>query len=198
MAAVAQLASTIRGGLSKSVFFCTFPANLLLIPLEILADHKFSCPCDSQMNTPLTGLIFSAPAIFLLALMLLYYWHVKYVKKEKQKTPINLLLGTFPPILWIILLLIDGEYVACSKTDWKGEYVFDDKLKIKWCKPTEMIPGRNETTLQKQTLGYINHSQRDGFIVLLSYSVLIIVVVSFTCCLNAKEPEELSQEEDHL
>lgn len=159
MPAEAQLASTIRAFLGKSVFFCTFPANLLLIPLEILADHKFSCPCDSQMNTHLTGLIFSAPAIFLLALMLLYYQHVKYVKKEKLKTSINLLIGVFPPILWIILLLIDGEYIACSKTDWKGEYVLDDKLKIKWCKPTELTPGRNETELRKQTLSYISDSQ---------------------------------------
>ncbi len=159
MPAIAQFASTVRGGLSKSVFFYAFPANLLLIPLEILADHNFSCPCDSQMNTHITGLLFSAPAFFFLALMLLYYWHVKYVKKEKQKFWINCVICAFPPILWIILLLFDGEYVACSKTDWKGEFVLDDKLKIKWCKPTELTPGRNETELQKQTLSYISASQ---------------------------------------
>lgn len=65
----------------------------------------------------------------------------------------------FPPILWIIMLLLDGDYVACSFTKWKGEYVLDDKLKTKWCKPTESIPEGDETELQILTLSYISTSQ---------------------------------------
>ncbi|KAL1251465.1 hypothetical protein QQF64_019261 [Cirrhinus molitorella] len=88
--------------------------------------------------------------------------------------------------------------MVCSRTDWKGEYVLDDKLKIKWCKPTELIPGRNETELKKQILSYINDSQTIGFAVLLSYSLLIIFAV---CCIhwcNTEEPKKLSQEEECL
>jgi len=48
---------TVKTGLAKSTFFSTLPANVLTIPLAILADYTFSCPCDSENNTHLTGLV---------------------------------------------------------------------------------------------------------------------------------------------
>lgn len=120
------------------------------------------------------------------------------LRKRNKKHLINGVICLFPPILWIILLLIDGEYIACSKTDWKGEFVHDDKLKIKWCKPTELIPGRNESELQNLTLSYVSLSQIQGFILLLVYSILVIIVVCSACWWFTKEGDELPQEEDRL
>lgn len=169
---MSKLLSTIKSGLIKSPFFSTLPANILTIPLEMLADYKFSYLCDSEMNTKLTGLVFSAPAFYILALILLYFRYVKSEenkkgKREKEENQckiffnycINVLMYLFPPILWIIMLLLDGDYMACSKTDWKGEYVLDDELKRKWCKPTEFISGRDETELQILTFSYIHKSE---------------------------------------
>lgn len=79
---MSSLLSTIKSGLTKSPFFSTLPANILTVPLEMLADYKFSCPCDSVTNTHLTGLVFSAPAFYILALILLYF---RYVKSEEDK-----------------------------------------------------------------------------------------------------------------
>lgn len=166
---MSKLVSTVKTGLAKYAFFSTLPANILTIPLEMLADYTFSCPCDSENNTLLTGLVFSAPTLYILSVMLLFFHYVlskdkKEVKKENEINKIinywiNFIICLFPPILWIIILMLDGDYMACSQTDWKGVYVLDDKLKIKWCKPTELIPGRNQNELQILTLSFINKSQ---------------------------------------
>lgn len=105
---MSQLLSTVKSGLTKSAFFTTLPANILTIPLEILADYKFSCPCDSKNNAYLTGLVFSAPAFYILALMLLYFRYALFKdKKEGNKENwrnkcftccINAIMCLFPPI----------------------------------------------------------------------------------------------------
>lgn len=38
-----------------------------------------------------------------------------------------------PVIVWIILLLFDGRYVACGNSDWSGRFVTADKVALKWC-----------------------------------------------------------------
>ncbi|ROL46030.1 hypothetical protein DPX16_0166 [Anabarilius grahami] len=39
-----------------------------------------------------------------------------------------------PPVIWICILLLDGKYVACAMTHWKGVYVSDEELDMFWCK----------------------------------------------------------------
>lgn len=159
-----KMSSTTTSSLTKSPLFSTFSGNILTIVLQTVTDLKFACPCDTEMNTKLTGLIFSSFSFHILALMLCLYFRYVMSEEDKKKSLFNILNFLFPPILWIILLLFDGDYIACSKTDWNGEYVLDDKLNIKWCKPTELIPGRNETELQNLTLSFIYESQVSHFV----------------------------------
>lgn len=63
------------------------------------------------------------------------------------------------PVIWVIILLIDGEYIACGMTYWNGVYVFDDDLQKLWCKPTEEIRNKTVTELRNLTSTYIHHSQ---------------------------------------
>ncbi|KAK9978569.1 hypothetical protein ABG768_020314 [Culter alburnus] len=76
---------------------------------------------------------------------------------DQQNCPKALAYCLIPPVMWIFILLIDGEYVACGMTDWNGVYVLDEELNRFWCKPTEKI--HNETELRDLTRKYIYQSQ---------------------------------------
>ncbi|KAK7126708.1 hypothetical protein R3I94_018029 [Phoxinus phoxinus] len=89
-----------------------------------------------------------------------------------------------------------GDYVACSRTYWKGEYVLDDKLKIKWCKPTELIPGKNENELQILTLSFITESQIGGYSLLLAYSILVVIAVLCSIHHHVKEPKNTANRQE--
>lgn len=57
-----------------------------------------------------------------------------------------------PPVIWIIILLIDGDYLACGMTTWEGLYVFDKEMEIKWCQPTEQAGNRTDFRLKNQKI----------------------------------------------
>ncbi len=50
-----------------------------------------------------------------------------------------------------MLLLYDGDYFACGLSDLQGEYVYDEVLQTKWCKPTGDDADR-ETSLRDLTI----------------------------------------------
>ncbi|RXN08556.1 heat shock 75 mitochondrial [Labeo rohita] len=62
-----------------------------------------------------------------------------------------------PPIMWVIVLFLNGDYFSCAKTHWNGVYVFDEQLNRSWCKPIERTQNENELRLLTQK--YIHDSQ---------------------------------------
>lgn len=117
----------------------------------------------------------------------------------------------FPPLMWVIILLFDGDYVACGMTDWKGVYGFDKELSRSWCKPTRVM--RNEAKLRDLNGKYIYHSQFAGYIMVAVFSfVAVILIVIYNCCISKKcdscskqlscgrrtaEPQSEGQGDDH-
>lgn len=203
MSSAPKLISKIKSGLTKSALFRSFPTSILVMLLEVLANYTFSCPCDSEMNTTLTGLIFISPACFSFALTF-FLLHAKEKQDKEQNDKENeyaiktekdvkynyILISLIPSIVWIIGLFFDGDYVACSQTDWEGLYVFDENLKIKWCKPTKLIPGKNQNQLQSLTLSFIGKSQVCGYVLLLLFSIAIIAIVAYYMYYNnGKKPK---------
>lgn len=184
MSLIKEFLKTFKSGLAKRAVFTIFPMSILLIPLESLSDDHFSCPCDVNQNVETSNLVFAAPFFFFLALMFLFLKPLKFDTKLKKLTIKykDFSLCLIPSLVWVILLLLDGNYVACWKTDWNGEYVSDDH-QVKWCKPTESIPGRNYIELRDRTLRFVAKSQRDGYITLLSFSILILLLTipDFVC-----------------
>lgn len=168
-----------KSELEKKAVFTSLPISILLIPFEALIDKDFSCPCKVGLNTVVSLFIFVSPFVFVFALTCFFLQPVKHVdqcsaKKCFSKCPCkrpnlqclrecvnlkDLFLCLIPPIVWIILVLLDGDYVACLGTNWNGVYISDKELNVKWCKPTELIAGRNETKLQALTLSSIAVSQ---------------------------------------
>lgn len=152
--------------LKGAAVFTSFPMSLLLIGLEELIEVQlFSCPCKVELNALLTVAIAFTPALFTFTLIFLFLRPFKHgcsrccggANESTQNCPKAFAACLIPPVVWLFVLLLDGEYVACGMTNWKGVYVFDKELSRSWCKPTEMI--RNETELRELTRYFIQQSQ---------------------------------------
>jgi len=150
-----SLLSKLLHILKTSSLFHSFPLSILLIGLEALMDQHFSCPCDNDLNKKLTLTIFIGPVLFTFCLMYFILRPFKHKSwfscpvGENDKTPgpqeakgvyrsnlpTALTSCLIPPVMWIFILFLDGDYFACSIADCDGFYVFDEELKISWCKP---------------------------------------------------------------
>lgn len=164
MALAQNLLKHLRVVLNSTAVFSSFPLSCLLIGLEALIDKEFSCPCREHLNYYLSIVVFIAPAFFAFLLMFLLLRPFKYTctpsaEKFDQKycfTPFVQCL--VPPVLWIFLVLYDGDYYSCGYSDWNGTYISDDELKMKWCKPSnsggETQRERTQTLLVTSEVNY--------------------------------------------
>nr|XP_055074209.1 uncharacterized protein LOC129453849 [Misgurnus anguillicaudatus] len=75
-----------------------------------------------------------------------------------------------PSAWWIIVLFLDGDYLACGSTEWEGSYVFDSDLNRKWCQT-------NDSLLRHDYRVFIGESQFYGYVMLAVFSVLILIIV---------------------
>lgn len=108
--------------------FMSCPLSLLLIGVEKLIEIEiFSCPCIVELNALLTTSIFTGPAFFTFTLMFLFLRPFKHGRccagandDTQQNCPKAFGSCLIPPVMWIFILLLDGDYVACAMTGWKG------------------------------------------------------------------------------
>jgi len=112
--------------------------SLLLVGFSTITDHKFTCPCRNDQNTKLIVFFFIGPAFFAFVIMyhllrpFRYGWFYcpKPVEEDTQKNyPKALISCLIPPVIWIFIVLLDGDYLACANTDWNGVYATDGQLK---------------------------------------------------------------------
>ncbi|XP_073718354.1 uncharacterized protein [Misgurnus anguillicaudatus] len=156
-----------------------FSLSLLLIGLEELIEPTLSCPCRNDLNVTLIALIFIGPLVFTFAIMLALLRpckqcdHCTFSTKDCVTQFINCLI---PPVMWIIILLIDGDYLACSLTTWEGNYVFDNEINMKWCQPTQLALIGNTSDKRLEYQKNIWNSQVGGYSVLIVFSLLFILV----------------------
>lgn len=79
--------------------------------------------------------------------------------QTKESCEWVLLACLIPPVVWICIYFIDGDYVACAASKWDGRYACDKELHpvcLNWCKPNEQ---GNETKNYKETLEAIRASK---------------------------------------
>lgn len=127
-------------------------------------DVEFSCPCRMEWNHALSDLVIITPACFAFVLMFLLLrpcackvksWNCDkecLCDETTQDSVKGFLHCLIPPVVWFFLVLYDGDYYACSQTDWNGVYVHDQVLEKKWCKPTDMsVNTSRELQLRDQT-----------------------------------------------
>ncbi|XP_016106221.1 protein FAM26E-like [Sinocyclocheilus grahami] len=174
--------------------FGSVTLSVLLFGFMVVINHTFTCPCRSDQNTTLTVSIFIGPAFFALVIMFHMLRPLRYgwfhcpkgaYDDNQQNWPKALISCLIPPVMWIFMLLLDGDYVACAMTKWNGVYVSNFYQNMSWCKPIEGL--RNVTELQDLTRKYIHQSQYAGYVVISVFSALSLAVVGIhDCCISGK------------
>lgn len=138
-----QFGNKLDKPLGKNPGFGTFPFTVILIGLELLMDREFTCPCTPGLNITLIIFIFLGPS--LLALTVLMFIR-RPCRRKSQNSAEIFLFCLIPPLLWMFLLLFEGEYVACGLAHWEGDYILDEELQVKWCKPTGVMGAEMNAT----------------------------------------------------
>ncbi|KAI2650485.1 Calcium homeostasis modulator protein 5 [Labeo rohita] len=166
MAQLLNLIKKIPEFLKRFPFLVTLPSGFSVIKVEKIVEINFSCPCAVDANANLTISMFAGPSFFIFALLFFFYRPLKLPwsccspganNDTQQNCAKAFIYCLIPPIMWLIVLFLDGDYFSCAKTHWNGVYVFDEQLNRSWCKPIEKTEKENELRLLTQK--YIHESQ---------------------------------------
>ncbi|XP_056615891.1 uncharacterized protein LOC130430756 [Triplophysa dalaica] len=202
MSSLQNLLKTTHTFLKRSPVYSSLPMSVVSIGLEELVELNLSCPCNSW-NGWLITFIFIGPFFLLWALMVVLLMPAEnpaddnVVKNTSKCTSecwskftskcISLCTSKFwkalahsliPPIMWIILLCLDGDYLACFYSTFEGDYVFDQKLNRKWCAPYEPAFAENKYLHQKYQES-VSNSKMAGYGMLGLLGLLILISTSF-------------------
>uniref|UniRef100_A0A3B4VH05 Uncharacterized protein n=1 Tax=Seriola dumerili TaxID=41447 RepID=A0A3B4VH05_SERDU len=113
-----------------------------------MLEVEFACPCNPTWNKVFVVPFFLIPAVTASLLMQLIH---RCSCKDYKK----MLCCFLPPIVWMALMLLDGHYMVCAKTNWLGTFVTADKTYLKWCAPTNMTVHSSEELLHRSHRFYI-------------------------------------------
>lgn len=159
-----KILTSIHTFLTISGVYGSFPVSLLVVLLEVLMEYQFSCACSYERTVWLITLIFLGPFFFTFGLMFITFRPCKYSfcsseePKDRFKFWKDLGNCLIPPVIWIIVVFLDGDYWACGSASWKGNYVFDEEINRKWCKPERAL-ALNTRLLQQMYQEFICDSQ---------------------------------------
>lgn len=167
---VQQYLKQIQELLTKAVGFSSIPLSILLFGLEAIIEHRFVCPCTFWLNALAAAFVFIGPALFTLSLMCILLRPCRYgccrcktgpneADDVRQNCPRAFASCLIPPVIWVFILLLNGDYLACALTGWEGQYVFDEELNRMWCQPTEPNRREHESELQHAHQAHIISSQ---------------------------------------
>ncbi|KAK9967672.1 hypothetical protein ABG768_002051 [Culter alburnus] len=181
----------------KTGSFSAMHFSFALIGLQKLMDREFSCPCSPGFNAILISFIFFGPALLALTMMIFIQ---RPCRSSSSHCAGLFLLCLIPPSLWMFLLLFEGEYVACGLSHWEGDYVLDEELQIKWCKPTGVKDTRGNATDLRELTEKITFYSRFSALVLLTFlSVVVTAAVScWDCRTRYLEHQEKQDKPSHL
>ncbi|XP_019222639.1 uncharacterized protein LOC102082544 isoform X2 [Oreochromis niloticus] len=170
-----------NGPLASNVVF-----GFILTVLERLVETEFECPCKgTDVNRGFVASFFIIPGILAFVLMA----SVQGLKCSCDKdNVIRFFHCLVPAFVWTILLVFDGRYIACGKTDWSGRYVTADKATpLKWCEP------ENGTSYQdrlKDSQDWYFHSQRVGLGLVLALALVLASVLITNCIMNKPKQQQ--------
>ena len=127
-----QWLSRLKREFGNSPLVSNVAFGFILMGLEKLVELEFECPCDPKWNGLFSSAFFVIPAVMAFMLMLI----IQGCRYDRG-CPITVSISSLvPPIMWLILLFLDGQYFACAMTDWIGRFVIVDKAAPqKWCEP---------------------------------------------------------------
>ncbi|CAB1331687.1 unnamed protein product [Coregonus sp. 'balchen'] len=125
-----QWLSRLKSEFGNSPLVSNVAFGFILMGLEKLVELEFECPCDPKWNGLFSSAFFVIPAIMAFMLMLI----IQDCRYDLSGCPRTVSISSLvPPIVWLILLFLDGQYFACALTDWSGRFVIGIALLIFIC-----------------------------------------------------------------
>ncbi|KAI4890834.1 hypothetical protein NFI96_021398 [Prochilodus magdalenae] len=188
MAPAPESVFQIPKGNAKSPLYSALPLSVLMVGVEQLLQKGFSCPCKPVLNQLLTAFIFITPALLAFTAMLFIMRPCQRRGSPRQLCPKTVLPCLIPPVAWVLLLLLDGKYLACGLTFGEGRFVSDGgDPPVKWCDDSSF-----QETEEKQLQELIGEwSQVAGFVGLSAVFVVVMCAIGFMDCRQAKEEDAL-------
>jgi len=125
------------------------PVSFLILCFEGAMKLKFSCPCSVWLNQTVALFFIVVPTAFSYFMMSLFLKFQEHNSGESAQNGMKEKYGSMkliPPVLWICILLIDGDYVACGFTFNNTQNFCDSNQRLNclsWCNPV----GQNHTLI---------------------------------------------------
>lgn len=110
----------------------------IMAAVEKIVEVEFACPCDPKWNKVFSAACFIIPACIAFLMMLIIH------KCRSQNHSPKWVYSILPPLIWQVLLSLDGQYLVCAMTDWPGKFVSVDNTYLKWCTPANTTSHRSE------------------------------------------------------
>ncbi|XP_017261248.1 uncharacterized protein LOC108230008 [Kryptolebias marmoratus] len=173
--------------ISNLVFVAT------LLSLEKMLEFEFVCPCDAAWNRVSASAVFVFPPVLIFLLMCSFRFKLHSFNSLRSFWEVFPFIFV-PPVTWLIIVFIDGQYFACAMTFWSGEYRITNPFPLlKWCK-ADYQPGINLNELANTRLWYAQ-SQFIGFC--LAFVLGVIYSIGQSCIAwNFCTQPDTSGEED--
>ncbi|XP_023854064.1 calcium homeostasis modulator protein 2 [Salvelinus sp. IW2-2015] len=183
-----QWLSRLKSEFGNSPLVSNVAFGFILMGLEKLVELEFECPCDPKWNGLFSSAFFVIPAIMAFMLMLI----IQDCRYDLSGCPRTVSISSLvPPIVWLILLFLDGQYFACALTDWNGRFVIVDKAAPqKWCEPPHDDGTLQDLMVHSQEL--FVESQVIGIALLIFICVGLIVYVIRESCQQEEELQEVN------
>ncbi|KAL7834132.1 hypothetical protein AOLI_G00290920 [Acnodon oligacanthus] len=179
----------LKGEILKSPLRTSVPFSFILMGVEKVMEFEFSCPCKPDLNVWFALFMFVSPALlaFTIMMYLTNPWEHRRCCSCGSRFVRNFFSCLIPSAVWIILLFLDGHYVACGMTYWEGNYVLDQgKPPMKWCELTTT----QESMEKDLSRLHFAQSQIAGFSLLCLSCVLALFNL---CCRQAQDPQHNQQ-----
>lgn len=153
----------VSSPLQQQDIITTVVMIILLVSMQALMDFTFSCPCNRDWNLILSFCAFLAPAAFAFFALFILFTLSKCSKQNNGSISFRkvFLVSFVPAYIWIFLMFLHGDYLACLLTNWDGQYACDRTLRpecLNWCKPYS-FNATTEAKLQKTTQEWIMKSK---------------------------------------
>ncbi|XP_056622118.1 calcium homeostasis modulator protein 4 [Triplophysa dalaica] len=187
MGSTQQWLTRLKNELSDSPLVSNVAFGFILMGLEKLVELEFECPCDPMWNGLFSSAFFIIPAVMALAIMMI----VQGCRCEVSRRRSVSLSSVVPAVVWLILLFLDGQYLACAMTDWHGRYVIVDKAAPqKWCEPTQDQESVSPRDLMLRSQRLFVESQVIGIVLLIFICFgLVVYVIRESCQQELETPE---------
>ncbi|XP_042268201.1 calcium homeostasis modulator protein 6-like [Thunnus maccoyii] len=173
MAAEKDLITKLKSEFGKNPFVSNAVFALLLTGVERMFEVEFACPCSPGWNRMFVFPFFLIPAVTSSLLMMLSQENTNTICKK-------VLCSCLPPIVWMALMLLNGQYLVCAETDWTGTFVTADKTYLKWCKPTNATTNFEEKQLRRSHILYIRSQGAGNAMITVLLFLLIVYIVHTT------------------